>query len=444
MPIMNRLNQYLLCRGGFWNYHRRVPKAYRDLDPRGTIRTALNTDSLQIARARRDALAKADEKLWHALQSELPSALDAYEAACARAMARGFVYIPAEELAVQATMDEILERLKKIEPSSPVATAEADAMLGLVEPTAVTITKAFQIYCEKICAVDLKGKSDTQIKNWTKVKRRAVNNFVAVCGDLPMNEIKRSHARQVYDWWSKRVNPTDDTKPLHANSANKDFTNLKTLFERFWAYEGDETRENPFRNLRFKNVVYKDIPPFEPDWIRSKILAPSMLADLNQEARCLVYAMIETGCRPSELANLRPEHIVLTHDIPHLQIRPQAKRELKSKSANRDIPLLGVSLQAMLACPNGFPRYREKSNSLSATLSKAFKARDLFPTQDHRIYSLRHSFEKRMLEAGLDYGLRCKLIGHYNNRPDYGDGGSLKFRRDELAKIVFEKINLRL
>jgi hypothetical protein len=127
-----------------------------------------------------------------------------------------------------------------------------------------------------------------------------------------------------------------------------------------------------------------------------------------------------------------------------LQIRPQANRELKSKSANRDIPLLGVSLQAMQACPSGFPRYREKSNSLSATLTKAFKAKELFPTNNHRIYSLRHSFEKRMLEAGLDYGLRCKLIGHYNNRPDYGDGGSLEFRRNELAKIIFKGIDLLL
>ena len=49
-----------------------------------------------------------------------------------------------------------------------------------------------------------------------------------------------------------------------------------------------------------------------------------------------------------------------------------------------------------------------------------------------------------MLEAGLDYRLHCKLIGDYNNRPDYGDGGSLEFRRDELAKITFENINLRL
>jgi hypothetical protein len=27
-------------------------------------------------------------------------------------------------------------------------------------------------------------------------------------------------------------------------------------------------------------------------------------------------------------------------------------------------------------------------------------------------------------------------MGHKNNRPEYGDGGSLEFRRNELLKIV--------
>lgn len=125
--------------------------------------------------------------------------MDSYEAAHERAMARGFVYIPAEELAVEATLDEILDRLKKIDTTSTVATAQADAVLGLVEPTTVKISEAFDIYCTKICAVDLKGKSDNQIKSWTKVKRRAVNNFIAICGDLPMSEIERAHGRQVFD-----------------------------------------------------------------------------------------------------------------------------------------------------------------------------------------------------------------------------------------------------
>jgi hypothetical protein len=41
-----------------------------------------------------------------------------------------------------------------------------------------------------------------------------------------------------------------------------------------------------------------------------------------------------------------------------------------------------------------------------------------------------------MQEAGIDYGLRCILMGHATSRPEYGDGGSLKYRRDELLKIA--------
>lgn len=442
MPVMKRLNQYLQNRDGRWSYHRRVPIKYRSVDPRGTIRVALDTSSLEIARARRDSLAKADDALWRSLNAgRSAKAIDRYEAARQRAMSRGFVYVPVEDLVGEATLDEILERLKRIDTQSPLADADGEAMFGLVQPVSVTITEAFAIYCEKICAADLKGKSEAQLRNWKKVKQRAVNNFVALCGDLPMDAIERRHARQVFDWWSNRVNPTDGSKPLHANSANKDFTNLRILYERFWSYQGDDSRENPFRNLRFKNVVYKDIPPFETEWIQKRILSPEALNGLNEEARSIVHAMIETGCRPSEIANIQPEHIVLDHDIPHLRIRPRSDRQLKSKSANRDIPLLGVSLDALRRHPEGFPRYREKTDSLSATLTKAFRSNGLFPTPDHRIYSFRHTFEKRMLEGGLDYGLRCSLMGHFNNRPEYGDGGSLAFRRDELLKIALNNTN---
>jgi hypothetical protein len=43
-----------------------------------------------------------------------------------------------------------------------------------------------------------------------------------------------------------------------------------------------------------------------------------------------------------------------------------------------------------------------------------------------------------MLEAGIDFGLRCTLMGHRNPRPEYGDGGSLIYRRAEMLKIVHQ------
>ena len=111
----------------------------------------------------------------------------------------------------------------------------------------------------------------------------------------------------------------------------------------------------------------------------------------------LCFALIETGCRPSELSNILPENICLDADVPHIRIRSTKERQLKSKASIRDIPLVGVSLEAMKLARNGFPHYTERGYLLSQSLMKAFKARKLIPSDNHRIYSFRHSFKSRML-----------------------------------------------
>ena len=447
---MKRLDQFLLLRNGTWHYTRRVPDRYAHLDKRGRIRCSLRTDSLNLARRKRDDLVEADNAYWASLLTDASQNLDnsniaihspsvnRYNAAKKRAMARGYVYAPTAELVENTGLNEIVARLadalKKAEPVTQQQ--EVEALLGGPKPVAPLISKAFEIYCRDLAIGDLKGKSAAQKASWRKIKLRAVNNFIKLCGDLPMDKITRKDGRDFYMWWGKRLNPTDGTKPLHPNSANRVIGNLRKLFRVYWEYQGEESRENPFRNLRYTDNVYKEIPPFENEWVRSKFLKLDAFKGLNREATLLVYTMIETGCRPSELANLRPENIHTDKPIPYIQIKPTATRELKSNSASRTIPLVGVALQAMNISPNGFPHYRDKEGLLSSSLLKTFRRRGLFPTKDHRVYSLRHSFEKRMLEAEIDHDLRCTLMGHSNSRPKYGDGGSLEYRRDQLLKIV--------
>jgi len=62
MALMRDLDQYLQQRGKRWHYVRRVPKKYTDFDTRTYVRKALKTSSLEVARARRDELAKADDQ----------------------------------------------------------------------------------------------------------------------------------------------------------------------------------------------------------------------------------------------------------------------------------------------------------------------------------------------------------------------------------------------
>ena len=443
MRSVQRFDQYLRLRRGTWHYVRRVPKAVRHAENRNSINRSLETDSLTVARQRRDVCAAADNQRWAEIApkrfGEMPH--DAVQKDMnLRAKSYGFTYRPAVELAEKADLVELIDRLKAVVPSktpiTPKVQRDTDALLGLAEPNVVTITQAMDLYLSEIAQDELSGKSPEQVANYSKVKRRAIGNFVRMNGDMDMREIEREHGRKVYQHWAAKVHPTDGSKPMSGNSANRDLGNLRKLYRRYFEHIGEEDRQNPFRNLRFSDAKLNDVKPFSSEWVQTRIFEPNVLEGLNREAALLCFALIETGCRPSELSNILPENICLDADVPHIRIRSTKARQLKSKASIRDVPLLGVSLEAMKLARNGFPHYRERGYLLSQSLTKAFKARKLFPSENHRIYSFRHSFENRMLETGIDFGLRCTLMGHRNPRPEYGDGGSLTYRRDEMLKIV--------
>lgn len=447
-------NRYLRFRDNHWHYKRRVPARYADYDDRGVVRMSLKTPSLDIARLRRDAQVQADDLFWASLVGidGEPASDDAaarkrdiavkrYKAASLRSLARGFTYASADELADRVDVDEIIQRFRAVDAKdrgakSAAEAAEAEAVLGGVSQPPVTMSEAFEIYCSDIAADELIGKSEAQKRAWKKTKRRGVQYFIDVVGDLPLRSITRQEALQYYNWWKDRLIPKKGRKTLKANTANRDLGNVRKLYAEYFRHIGEESRENPFRNLSFKDKKKPEVPPFENDWVRKKILVPGLFIGLKGDAANIIYALIETGCRPGEIANLLEDDIHLDCDVPYISIRPRSDREIKTASSIRDIPLVGVSLEAMRRAPKGFPHYRDKPDLLSANLMAAFNSRSLFPTPAHKIYSFRHSFEKRMQEANIDYALRCTLMGHRNTRPAYGDGGSLAYRRDELLKIA--------
>jgi len=160
---------------------------------------------------------------------------------------------------------------------------------------------------------------------------------------------------------------------------------------------------------------------------------------MNAEARAVLFTLIDTGARLGEITNLTADRIHLDTPAPYIEIAPRLdpdnRREIKTRSSIRKIPLIGLSLAALRKFPDGFPRYRDKETVLSNTLNKFFREYNLFPAADHTIYSFRHSFEDRMKEAGIDHELRCLLMGHAIKRPRYGSGGSMEWQHKELKKI---------
>lgn len=436
-------DRFLFLRSGKYYYRRRVPDNLAHRDERApTIRVSLKTDDLALARAKRDLMEEADNILWASMVLDEPRdpARARYEVAMKRVEALGLTYRSAQTMSAQSSLDEIVARLERV-ASEKMPQELAQAVAGGVPVPDVTVSKAFEIYCDEIVPDELVNKSAVQKAQWKKVKLRAVNNFIALVeGDKAMTDITRDDAMKLYRHWLSRIAPKEGKSTHSASSGNRDIGNMRVLYDAYFTYIGEEGRANPFARLNFSTRKKRSRPPFPREWLTGTIMKPGNLATLNDEARGIVLALIETGARPSELANLTASSIRLSHKVPHIAIEPRDDpddpREIKTTSSERIVPLVGVALAVFRKHKEGFPRYRNRENDLSATLNKYFKENGLFPTAQHKIYSFRHSFEDRMKEANLDDELRRLLMGHTIERPRYGMGGSLEWRQRELKKIA--------
>lgn len=264
---------------------------------------------------------------------------------------------------------------------------------------------------------------------------------------MTISSITRDGARKFYKFWKGRVAPNDGPSTHSASSGNRDIGNMRQLYRTYHAHIGDRDRQNPFDGLVFSEKIKRSRPAFAIDWLKKEFLGSEKLIGLNREARGIVLMMIETGARPSELANLGRNTIFLDVEVPYIEIAPRDDpddpREIKTASSIRQIPLVGVALAVAKHFPDGFPKYWNNERTLSNTLNKSLKVNGLLPTLRHSAYSIRHSFENRMKEGLVDEELRRALMGHTIDRPKYGGGGSLALKRDELLKTVFP-FDLRL
>jgi integrase len=215
---------------------------------------------------------------------------------------------------------------------------------------------------------------------------------------------------------------------------------MRTLYGAYFKYNGQRDRPNPFAGFNFEERGPKrKRPPFPTEHITGVIMKPGSLAGLNEQARGILLASIETGSRPSEIANLMPGDIRLGDAVPHIIIQPRHDpndpREVKTDTSERTIPLVGIALEVFKKFPNGFRRYRDNEEAASAAINKYLRENELMPSGKHTLYGFRHSLEDRMKLAGLGDDVRRMLLGHKVNREAYGTD-PLEWKQKELLKIA--------
>jgi len=216
---------------------------------------------------------------------------------------------------------------------------------------------------EAVVGDEVMGLSPEQRRIWKNARTRAVQQFVQVTGDKPITEITDNDGLDYVEWWRGRVlNGEAVTK-----TANRDIGQLSRMLKDV-SIRRRLDLPDIFKGLRLRGEAEKSRSPYEPEFIRNRFLGGG-LAALNADARDVLCVMIETGLRPSEIVNLQPNAIHVDAPIPYVHIQPDGRR-LKTEDSAREIPLVGVALEAMKRRPEGFPRYRDKSSHLSSTLNK--------------------------------------------------------------------------
>ena len=426
--------KHLLRRGSRYYFYRRKPKDIEHVIGEGFVKISLKTDNLEIALRRKKVVNQQTEEYWESVArfGDPERDREKYESAVKMAQFMGYRYAEAEDLAENAPLHELVSRMADIKAAGITKEPVVAALAGGVKRPELNMTGALEEFF-RLTRDWLTDKNDEQIRRWKNPRIKAVKNWVAVTKDPPLSKTDRHIALQFRDWWWDRI----ETEGLTVNSANKDFGHLHQIFDT--VNEGQQLGlEDRLSRLRFKEKKKGKRPPYSVEFIRRHLLPKGKLAGLHPECQAMIFIIMNTGASPSELCGLLPEDIHLSSVIPYIDIKPHDGRSLKTAYRPRQIPLVGVALKAFKEIiPGGFVHYKDKPTQLSSNTNRHLTDNGLRETDDHSVYSLRHTFQDGLTRIECPDRIQADLMGHKFGRPEYGDGASLEQKRDWISRIAF-------
>lgn len=143
--------------------------------------------------------------------------------------------------------------------------------------------------------------------------------------------------------------------------------------------------------------------------------AGDLLDHQTQENRDICCLLLHTGARPTEIGGLSPEDIFVEDETPHLWIRENDRRGLKTASSERIIPLLSNSVNAAKRVKASNSLKNALSDSLSQKLRKIFDGLEI---KFDRVtpYSIRHTWRDALVVADVNETMVDRILGHSSRK----------------------------
>ena len=270
----------------------------------------------------------------------------------------------------------------------------------LVAPSSLTITKAYGEYIER----HRDGRE-------TEAERSAIAQFTMFAGDVDLVSLRRSKIREWLNWLQ-----TD--WGLAPSSARRRLNTMTAVFNRM-IDDHDLALSNPFARQQIRGAEHRTDQrlPFH----RNHLAAIDQLVSLEKVDPHLGRILIMlryTGARVMEIAGLEPGDIVLESETPHIRIRPNKLRGLKTKGSERRVPIVKVSLAVTRACLDSaedeavFPENCRSMTLVSNKLNHAIRRAGVPKSSRLTAYSFRHTFAEAMHAAEIPSRIRRSVLGH--------------------------------
>jgi integrase len=238
---------------------------------------------------------------------------------------------------------------------------------------------------------------------------RAIGNLTDLVGDKPIDTYTRIDANLLRDSFFDRG--------LSRGSVDRMFSTIRAAIN-FTA------RELGHQEITSFSGIYLGEEGRSPETKRLPIPIPTLRSiqqrchQMDDEGRWLVALISDTGMRLSEAAGLLKTDLQLNHKHPHIVLKGNQWRRLKTKGSERIVPLVGKSLwaaqQALRSSDTKFlfPRYCSeegcKSNSASAALNKWLRPR---VPDGCVMHSFRHSIRDRLRAVECPHDITDRLGG---------------------------------
>ena len=383
---------HLKKRGNCWHYQRRVPKRFQSSVGSGLISFSLQTRDFSEAKLKAAQVSIDLDKKWVRTGTPLniPNKIIEFTKACQVQHDYGFTPKSLEAIAD----NELLQRLRTLlEYGHPVKSQKA--LLGLADKPQLSLSEAFERFWEHI-KEEWMIQSEDQKRAKRNVYLKAIRNFEQMVGKIPVYEVERSHALLFRAWFIERVNRSE-IKPY---TGNREINSLRRLFSETFDIDG-ETKPNPFVKVRLKEGVEVSRQPLSTKQI-STILTPGAMDGLFEEFQLLVRLLVNTGMRPVEAIGLELSDVFLNENIPHIHVRRNQVRNLKTDHSERLLPLTGVSMAAAqeLVLRGGWGKRLGKNMYATSAINKHLRARGYFSDKKQSLYSLRHWFQDQLTKRG--------------------------------------------